>query len=474
MPEPSPGSRPKPGMGLALSKRRRNSTTKVILYKVIPWMAAGIVCAHAGSAHADGAFPNSQSVLLPRDRPREIVVGTTFGLIFTEDDGLTWRYTCESAAATRMGRQYVMGPPPEDRIYGLSEAGVPVTADGGCTWTVGRGVLSVTRQLPLDVFPDPSDPLRTFVLALDLEGGLVSAYRSLDGGVTYSGPIFTPPMDGVVTGIEVAASAPQRLFVSLYQPPSRPRLAESLDGGDHWTTTDIEPGIGAALPFLVGVDPTDSAKAILRITSGAGDPRQFQGLAITTDAGLTWSTPLKVFGGTLVGFARPAAETLLAIGTTPPAMAGGTPIQTLFRSDDGGQSFTMEPLPFHVVGLAARDGIVFAATDDFQDGFALASSNDRGRTWMPRLRFRDITGVKDCVSFSCQADCDYLAGVNLFPAEVCNPPTDAGSERGLDTGGGCSCGLAAIEDRVRQTTAGAALLLVGWLLVRRRARGTRF
>ena len=43
-------------------------------------------------AWADNAFPSSQSVLPPPDRPQEIVVGTTFGLVFTEDDGASWTY----------------------------------------------------------------------------------------------------------------------------------------------------------------------------------------------------------------------------------------------------------------------------------------------------------------------------------------------------------------------------------------------
>ena len=169
-------------------------------------LVVGAATLYAKSARSDGAFPNSQSVLLPRDRPNEIILGTTFGLVFSEDSGATWRYSCESDSATVNGNQYVMGPPPEDRIYAVSDKGVSVTADGACTWTVGRGIAA--QLPPLDVFPDPSDPRRAFALAMGLDDGLVSAYRSRDGGRTYAAPIFKSPTDARITGIEVATSEP--------------------------------------------------------------------------------------------------------------------------------------------------------------------------------------------------------------------------------------------------------------------------
>jgi photosystem II stability/assembly factor-like uncharacterized protein len=438
-------------MGLTLSGRQRN-TGRIPLAALF----VAVVVGRTTPARADGAFPSAQAVLLPRDRPSEIVLGTTFGLVFTEDDGSTWRYACENTQ-TRMGRQYTVGSPPDDRIYALSDLGVPVTADGACTWTVAGGDLFAT--LPVDVFPDPSDAARVFALAVNSNDGLVSAYRSTDAGLTYAGPIFTSPASGTVTGIEVAASAPRTVFITLYERPGlHPRLARSDDGGDTWTTADIEPGIGAVIPFLVAVDPVDSRRITLRITSGASSPQQFQGLAITTDGGATWTTPLVVSGGSLTGFARSPDGTILAVGTIAPTMDGGTGVPSAFRSDDGGLSFTTQPLSFHPAGLAQRDGTFYVATNDFLDGFALASSIDRGQTWTPRLRFRDIAGTKDCVRASCQDDCDYLAGVNLFPPETCNPPPKKA---------GCGCGLGTNADPQDSIATASLLLLAGWLVDRR-------
>ncbi|MFL5304429.1 MAG: WD40/YVTN/BNR-like repeat-containing protein [Polyangia bacterium] len=198
-------------------------------------MVLALVLGFAAAARGDGAFPNAQSVLLPADRPNRIIVATTFGLVFSEDDGATWRYACESAA-TLNGRQYVVGPPPNDRIYGVSDSGVAVSADSACTWGVGGGALA---GLPaLDVFPDPSDSNVAFALALGLVDGLVSAYRSHDGGLSYEGPLFTAPADGQVTGIEPAASAVGIVYLTIGGP--HPALARSVDGAATWTTRNID------------------------------------------------------------------------------------------------------------------------------------------------------------------------------------------------------------------------------------------
>ncbi len=49
----------------------------------------------ASGARADGAFPTGMSVLLPAGAPQRILVGTTFGLVLSEDAGATFRYVCE-------------------------------------------------------------------------------------------------------------------------------------------------------------------------------------------------------------------------------------------------------------------------------------------------------------------------------------------------------------------------------------------
>jgi len=108
----------------------------------LPLLAA----APARRARADGAFPDAQTVLLPADRPQQIIVAANFGLVISDDDGAHWQYTCEAKATTN-GRQYSLGAPPDDRIFSLSDFGLATTSDGSCTWRLGTG--------PFEGVPNP-------------------------------------------------------------------------------------------------------------------------------------------------------------------------------------------------------------------------------------------------------------------------------------------------------------------------------
>src|SRR5258708_26917846 len=56
---------------------------------------AVLALAATNPARANGAFPDEFSIHFPPDAPHRILVGANFGLLVSEDDGSTWRYSCE-------------------------------------------------------------------------------------------------------------------------------------------------------------------------------------------------------------------------------------------------------------------------------------------------------------------------------------------------------------------------------------------
>jgi hypothetical protein len=415
-------------------------------------ICAGAVPALPGAAAADGAFPSSQAVLLPRDRPREIILGATFGLIFTEDDGASWRYACETDM-TRQGRNYVIGAPPDDRIYGISDQGAPVSADGACSWMLSGGALVEpgAEALAFDVFPDRANPARVFALAVPTApvDPIGSVYRSLDAGAGYEGPMFSPPAQATSTGVESSLSTPDVVYVTWYERAGfRPHLSTSRDGGDTWTSSDLGAALPAVTPYLMAVDAMDAAKLYLRLVTPPGQSAPFETIAVSSDAGATWTMTLMLPGGTLTGFVRLADGKLLATGKD----AAGK--SHLYRSDDGGRNFTATPMTFAALGLAERDGVLYVPTDFAAQGVALVSSSDLGQTWQPRLRFGEIDGIKPCVQTSCLGDCDYLVNLTLFSANTCRP-SDVDGGTGTGGSGGCGC--------VVGTTPGGSGL--GWVVL---------
>jgi hypothetical protein len=402
------------------------------------------VLARAAPAVADGAFPASDAILLPADRPQQIVLSTNFGLIISDDGGDTWQWTCERPE-TSMASSYVVGAPPADRIYSRSpDVGLAVSDDASCTWRRAGGAL--TAAIASDVFPDPTDPTHVLAIAAVAgDGGLAvgaAVYESTDGGDSFAAtPLFVAPDGDQLLGVEIARADPRVIYVALAAPGSHPAIARSDDAGAHWMSIDVEPSIGAGLPRIIAVDPADADVLYLRVI-GAGSEL----LAVSRDGGMSFTTPITLTGGNLSAFARLASGAVLVAGVVPGD--GGTTSGVTWRSDDGGTTFgpwTLTPTP-RLRALGERAGTLYLAGDNYMDGWALAASSDEGRTLQPLVRYEQVSGVKACVMAACQDSCDEQAGRRIWGPEVCNPlPADAGADGGKPAKppSGCGCSAAA-------------------------------
>jgi hypothetical protein len=329
-------------------------------------------------AHADGAFPDSFAMFAPVDQSSTLELATNFGLVVSTDGAQSWHYVCENAVIS-FASLYSQGP--DDTLYAVSTLGLVSSRDGGCSFTMAQGTLALSAVD--DVFADPSDAMHVLAIARVVgdagTAGNTRLYSSSDGARTFGDFLYNPASGQVLTGVEVAASDPKTVYLTMYSNGPHPFIARSDDGGGSFNVID-EGALGALFPRLLRVDPANPQRAFFRLGGTDGDA-----LGITTDGGNTIALPLTV-QGQMSAFLLRADGTILVGDNTNHA----------WRSTDGGQSFTAWPVTLHLRGLAERGTRLYAAADDVIDGAALWQSDDGGDTFTPILHFRDILGPLQC------------------------------------------------------------------------------
>jgi hypothetical protein len=442
-------------------------------------------CVALGSTavHANGAFPDSQGLLLPADRPTEVMLATTFGVVMSLDGGQTWTYSCEMMTNGMLAAFYNIGPAPRDRVFAITDVSFIYTDDHACTWAKSGGMLA--SRPPVDYFPDVSNANRVWAALAPAGGtGPYTIIESLDAGATFNTVRFTSATGDAITGVELSKSDANTAYVTLRSGTNfTPKLAMTKDGGATWTTRDLSAvaAIGNANIRLVSIDPTNPNKIFLRVSIPSGTTKG-DGIALSLDGGATFVSPppVAVPGGVLNAFTRLSTGTLL--------VAGIDGIRNLiFRSTNGGMSFTEIDSPL-VRGLGQRDGVAYAASsDDATDpnGFALAKSTDDGMTFQPILRFADMKAISSCVKAICASDCETKVNLGVWDESVCTadgPMVDAGTAHVPDASTsdsgttpmvkgtglfGCSCGAAGGASSGQGGAAAVGVVLFLLLLVSR-------
>jgi MYXO-CTERM domain-containing protein len=412
-------------------------------------------------ARANGAFPESLQILLPADRPQQIVLATNFGLIISDDGGATWTWTCEQRE-TFYGNLYAVGPSPQNRFYGLSPMkGLAFSDDDSCSWRLGGGALALATAK--DFFPDPTDSARVLVIGSLPAGGTTidQVFVSHDGGGTFGGaPIYTAPAEGALIGVETARADPGVIYLSLYvttstTPTIHPKLVRSADGGITWTTLDVEPMLGPHKFRIIAVDPVSVDTIYLRVEEATSES-----VAVSRDGGRTFAKPITVDFGIITSFVRLASGTVLVGAIAGPAGLG-------FRSTDGGASFREWAGAPHVRALAERDGLLYVAATNYTDRWAIGVSTDEGMTIQPMATYDQVSRIRPCAQAACEVNCGTQAVAEIWPPEVCRPDRPDGGTPLLPPteNGGCGCRADAGSSALP-----LALLVVAGLLGAKRAR----
>lgn len=374
---------------------------------------------------ADGSFPDPLQVLLPPARPEQIILVTNFGLIFSEDAGRSWQFSCEQSLSAYAG-PYLLGAPPSSRIYAIaSGSGLIYSDDDSCSWQAARG--SLTNVLPYAFALDPSDSKHVYVIGVPRDDlhGRESIYASDDGGLTFGEPIFTAPERSALLTVLVAPNQPRTLYATLFSAPeNHPSLLRSDDRGEHWeVVANLVDSLGANPFELLAIDADDPRKLFARVLGASAEA-----LAISDDGGMSFVQRAEI-PGKLKAFLKLASGTMLVGGTA------GT-VAVAFRSSDGGLSFEAWPEAPHVHALAERNGKLYIAADNFLDGYAIAESDDEGLSIEPLTGFKGVSGVKSCVIPVCAESCAYYADIDLWPSTVCGGELEPDPDPPSPTEGG--------------------------------------
>ena len=446
--------------------------------------ALALAAGGSGRARANGAFPDAQSLLTPAAWSNELILATTFGVVFSQDAGRTWLWTCEQEG-NLFGVMYQISLPPRHRIYALSNNRVVFSDDMTCSWHIAGG--AVTGQEIADVWVDRAVPDRLFAIGArccDTGGTVHSIFPSLDGGQTFGPAVYVGAVGDRVTGVETSVSDPRVIYLTIEGGGTQPLLVRSGDGGASWERHDLSGLLGIGRLRLVDVDPADPDRVFLMWR----DIRIGEQLVLSEDGGKTVAVTFPGDGGARVlsGFVRTASGALL-LATNRNGVSG------LFRSTDRGHTFVEVQNAPQLRGFSVRGEVVFAATDNFVDGYAIGTSTDDGTTWRPLLRYDQVQAIPACLRAACQTDCQTLAPL-LWPPEICSadapppaPSSDGGTGGGGGAvepdgsggvggrpasvragGGGCRCDVAAASGDAATRWGSLALVVLGAQAVRRR------
>ena len=386
------------------------------------WVIRAVVAAAAlgapAAARANGAFPNSENILTPADRPQDILLVTNFGLVTSSDDGKTWLWSCEQDG-NMLGAFYQLTPLPQNRLFTVANQKLAFSDDRSCGWQIGGG--AIAGQPISDAFLDPVSGTRVF--AIGVLNQVYSLYLSTDSGATFAAAMYVGPMGQILSGVESARSDPNVVYLAMRSPAGAPLLGRSSDGGAHFTVNDLSADLGSGLIRIIAVDPGDPNRVLLSFLGNAD-----QSIALTVDGGMSATKPVTI-NGNFNAYTRLPSGTIL-IG----AMVDFSSVPGLFRSRDGGTTFEMVASPPGIRALSQRNGLAYAAADNFGDGYAIGTSADEGTTWQPLMTYADIKAINPCLKTVCQDICSMEVGVSLWTADTCS--ADAPGSTGTAGSGG--------------------------------------
>jgi len=437
--------------------------------RLVVLLAATILLPSTALAHGRPAFMGD--IAFHPENPDVVVVRATFGLVISEDRGVTWRWICAAVTGADPTRE---NPPilvtPDGAVLVGTFSGLARSTPERCEF---ERPAALDNRFVIDLNASPTAPGTVWAVATS-GGSPDEIYRSIDQGRTFE-QVGASIEDLLVERVRVAPSDASRVYLSGAVPtmvqrvpdgglpdggipdgglpmlPRRGYFLRSSDGGETYTSIEMPLEDAERNVHLLAVDPTDADRVLVRMTRqliDVGDER----VVLTEDGGDTWTT---------VALARQVSGGAFSSDGTR-AWISSTDVDGLFRSDDGGRTFA-QLQRMNLPCLELLDDEPWVCVNQFTDGFALGRVSD-SMTIEETLRFDQIYDLVECsscttvghvcpmwfpdVAFDLRLDAGgaFDGGVSGSPRDAGATPSctdmDAGggSDGGPDEpGGGCGC-----------------------------------
>jgi MYXO-CTERM domain-containing protein len=417
---------------------------------------SGLSCAAGGGlSRGPCEFLDSVNVLASA-RGEVVSLAANFGLIRSDPAGL--RFVCEEALG---GLATGLRMAPDGTVFVAGTLGVFRHAQT-CMPEPSAGDLR--GRAVLDLAFDPDTP-RMYALALAPR----AVHVSMDGGRSFAAGWRFAEAEEVLK-LAVAPSRPATVYAVGDRPDGRLLVLRSDDSGATFAAVAPGPAYAEGLPLdLLGVHPADHLTlfAALRASNGADQVWR------SPDGGRTWSRLLALpTRETLGGFAFGATAETLFVAAREQFFQPGAPPAQLYRSSDGGQSWTARASgqrgPRYRC-LSRRNGVLYACGGGSPNGddFLLGQSRDEGATWTPLMTAEALAGPEACHRSACVATEEWLcAAYGLCETDAGMGTRGDGGETVAGSEGGCSCTTVGPGSRAPSL---AAVLVLALLLVRRRS-----
>ena len=279
-----------------------------------------------------------RALVSDRDRPEVVLAGTDRGLYRSDDAGQSWRLVDSALSGYNV---WALAVDPQDPQTMYAGTGIPTPAglfrsrDRGVTWEKrpmkaseedrNFGIPRVTG-----IAVDPVNRGNIWV-GLEVDG----VRYSRDGGDTWmstdgNGAIRPPDEQNVVPDVHnvgVAGGPPKTVFVV-----TNNEVYTSTDDGEKWNSL----GISEVFPltFVRGIAVQPGSPNVIFITIGDANPGRTGAVMRSKDSGLTWERlPLPVEPNSAIWMVNIQP-------VDPKVVFAGSRYGYLYRSDDGGDSWT--------------------------------------------------------------------------------------------------------------------------------------